>query len=537
MLMIAQCPRCNEEVLLPARVRSEARVRCPHCQEEYLLADAMRKLPPALIVLDADDGGWDQAGSADSPGYAGFAYDGSSSGRGGPAVMEAPSGLDTAVEMALEPAESDESSVATAPAAPRPMVRTSPRPKPRQKSVVMEGVKIVLGGAVGLFVAQLILWWGFHNDAFDIAPTLAKNGITRMLLPEALRRAPTPDAGSGGNQGAATPGAPSSVAQGTSSGAGFNNKVNWNDVVGGKGDGTKTGTGSPGKSATGKAAGTNDGNAGGDQLVADIDPFGEKSKPGKSDPFDLKLDQPGAPAAPSLPNEPELPLPTPESPKPANPSVENPTPDSPSPAKPAAASRVKGLAVRPAADMGQAVAQATAAREKLSGVDRTNRDEFRSAAEALYEAATTIAEAVTAADSQDAEYAAQSGQVAEFVRGMVADSLQSRMIDALSPAVLDAEPSATPQGIVLQGVVTSLKTQGEMSLATIKLSTKEERFVSVVRIGEFPEGFATDAKVVVLGVVVHDPAKQLTGYADEETRVVYAGLSVVPPAPAVPAAP
>ena len=52
-MSITQCPKCDEKVTLPAGGHRDARVRCPLCQEEYVLSEALDKLPPTLILLDA----------------------------------------------------------------------------------------------------------------------------------------------------------------------------------------------------------------------------------------------------------------------------------------------------------------------------------------------------------------------------------------------------------------------------------------------------------------------------------------------------
>src|SRR5688572_26794607 len=55
-MTIVNCPRCRDEVTVPARASRRALVRCPLCLEEYLLGAAI-ELPPALIVLDGSADG------------------------------------------------------------------------------------------------------------------------------------------------------------------------------------------------------------------------------------------------------------------------------------------------------------------------------------------------------------------------------------------------------------------------------------------------------------------------------------------------
>ena len=55
-MSIVACPRCRDEVTLPAKVSPQARVRCPLCRDEYILSEALAKMPPTLIVLDPGPG-------------------------------------------------------------------------------------------------------------------------------------------------------------------------------------------------------------------------------------------------------------------------------------------------------------------------------------------------------------------------------------------------------------------------------------------------------------------------------------------------
>src|SRR5690348_5837964 len=52
-MSIIACPRCRDEVMLPPNASPQARVRCPLCRDEYTLSEALAKMPPMLIVVDA----------------------------------------------------------------------------------------------------------------------------------------------------------------------------------------------------------------------------------------------------------------------------------------------------------------------------------------------------------------------------------------------------------------------------------------------------------------------------------------------------
>jgi len=51
------CPKCSDEVALPAGASPKATVRCPLCQEEFLLSSILDAMPPLLIVVDDPEEG------------------------------------------------------------------------------------------------------------------------------------------------------------------------------------------------------------------------------------------------------------------------------------------------------------------------------------------------------------------------------------------------------------------------------------------------------------------------------------------------
>ena len=173
-MSITQCPKCDEKVTVPAGGHRDARVRCPLCQAEYLLAEALNKLPPALILLDVPLNAPIEMGELS---------------------IESETSSD---ELNLEPAETArEFAFESAPAGTATLtkpatIRPSARPKRKPKSPVVEGLKIVVGGALGLVIAQLILFWipiarlgKQQRDPADLAPKIAR--FAPFLVPENLR--------------------------------------------------------------------------------------------------------------------------------------------------------------------------------------------------------------------------------------------------------------------------------------------------------------------------------------------------------------
>src|SRR4029079_12488329 len=71
--------------------------------------------------------------------------------------------------------------------APTPSFRSTPRPRPKEKSMVGELIKIVLGGVVGIGLAIVILWWIAGVD-LGLAPTVNKVSGMRCVLPPKFKK-------------------------------------------------------------------------------------------------------------------------------------------------------------------------------------------------------------------------------------------------------------------------------------------------------------------------------------------------------------
>lgn len=147
-MSIVACPRCRDEVTLPAKVSPQARVRCPLCRDEYILSEALAKMPPALIVLDAGP-------DADVSDYAEPEYKVAGAAMGGmfdasPAVGESP----------VMPA-------------PR---GTATRPKKKSSGAVSQIVQVVLGGIGAFAIFVPIAWWvpQIDQDIFGVGPIVGK---------------------------------------------------------------------------------------------------------------------------------------------------------------------------------------------------------------------------------------------------------------------------------------------------------------------------------------------------------------------------
>ncbi|MBP88953.1 MAG: hypothetical protein CMJ64_19935 [Planctomycetaceae bacterium] len=167
-MTIANCPRCEEQVRVPAGVSADATVQCPLCREEYSLAEPLRKLPPELLVVDdmsaspVDDadieGSWDTA-------------------------EEAPDEAQPASEFAFAPVDAGDATSAfdfdngsASGASPISNVRSSARRAKPKGSPMKSVLAIVIGGMMAFPIAQLILWYlpGNLKRDFGAGPVVAK---------------------------------------------------------------------------------------------------------------------------------------------------------------------------------------------------------------------------------------------------------------------------------------------------------------------------------------------------------------------------
>ena len=357
-------------------------------------------------------------------------------------------------------------------------------------------MKVVLGGVAGLSITQVVLWWGFHNDPFDLGKTLGANSITRFVVPKVYW--PQTDDGTGTpangapTKGSSSPTAGVGGAHAPPSG-GFNSKVDWNSVV----------TGAP----EGGAKGTTPAKADAEPLLADFDVPG--AKPVDPLAFDLgdplKLDpaaasKPASPAAPASPATP--PEPAPKQDEPAAPAKV--------PAKPAAEART-------VADLNAALEVVRQASQSWRDVATGEKDQRRKAAETLYLSLARLGEVANHVDDDDAALPDALGEIGRHVAELSADVPTGRIIEVLCAAALDNAERQTP-GIAVLGTVQATEQQGTYYVTEVVLATKEPRTVRVLSAVE-PE-YEAGSKVLILGLVVDTSAQPLDGFSGEAGQVV-----------------
>lgn len=157
------CPRCHEQVTLPAsHARPETRVRCPLCSEEFLLSDVLAELPPQLIVVSATA----LAGT----------------------VLKSPP-----LKLARRVPDPDESPGEGRPLEfgefQSPRIRRSGHSPRGERSPLRAVVGVIGGGVLGLILAVGILWWGFEKDPFDIGPHVSR--YAPWVVPARFQLVPT----------------------------------------------------------------------------------------------------------------------------------------------------------------------------------------------------------------------------------------------------------------------------------------------------------------------------------------------------------
>src|SRR6476620_10085071 len=148
-MTIVRCPRCRDEVTVPAKATGRALVRCPLCLEEYLLAEALANAPPPLVII----GGEVEQALIDSTASDGSEYQ--------------LAGGHYAPEMVHSTAASIASS-----AAARPALRPMARPRRKETSGLVLLVNYVVGGLVGLTLGVVVLWW-LGRDPLELGPRVA----------------------------------------------------------------------------------------------------------------------------------------------------------------------------------------------------------------------------------------------------------------------------------------------------------------------------------------------------------------------------
>jgi hypothetical protein len=229
------CPICHEQVSIPSGVASQVQVRCPLCQEQYRLVEALKELPPLLIVVpesqpnsqhvpilsatdempevEPHEESLDEytVESKDAWPSEEFQKPSRDSHEVATETPPGPSVFDNwgQVQPAQEPRNRELHERAPAASGSRSSSASSRHRHRRKKAgPIRSFVQIVGGGLLGLVIAQLILWWMPGNWARDKRDPLGiadpVSAYAPFLVPAEVRGAKTTATNSGAGQHLAT---------------------------------------------------------------------------------------------------------------------------------------------------------------------------------------------------------------------------------------------------------------------------------------------------------------------------------------------
>ena len=497
-MTIVHCPRCRDEVTAPAGATVKTLVRCPLCLEEYVLGEAVGELPPALIVLDGSAEGDELelvgAGAPAGEGRAGGEGEYRLSGGG--------------FERAFAARPSGSSSVAA-----RPAVKGE-RPKRKERSAVLEVVKVVGGGVVGCTLALAVLWWGLGRDDFKLGPMIAP--YAPWIVPAKFHGKPA-----GGDTSGNSTAAISGDGTGSSAGgAGAAGSGGANHVNGGLG-GPTPGTGG---------------------LVADLPtdvPFPTPVAPG--DPLTIEDPLAGSPsgdaskgsakkqgvkgsgskvakgaATPGSDSEPDL---LPPNPAPFNPNLKPESAPNETPAPPE-----KPLPT--ADDFAAAVLAAADGFAKVNDPGEQSREKRQKLYTEMYLAASEAGRIVTYLSTADADL---SDHVETLKTFLTALARQPGKVSALKSLTdLNLPKRKHDEGVLVAAVVHDIQAAGSM----FECLTQSGRSLAETPVvcAQNPQDFCQPGdELLILGRVVENPRKNIPGYEGDHERVVLYGYSVLVP--------
>jgi hypothetical protein len=197
---------------------------------------------------------------------------------------------------------------------------------------------------------------------------------------------------------------------------------------------------------------------------------------------------------------------------------------------------------------GEPAAEAKAPAQPLPNAPRITAAEMASAAED----AKTVLNAWTAAPEEDARELIRQGYVAlaklgealafredpagpgsqtaaELVKSLAAEDAKLNTLGRVANGWLKAV-SRDSSGVLLVGVVKEVRQQGGYDVIELTLSGNDQS-VPVYRKSQPGETYSRDSKLLVLGAIIEDPGKNLSGYEGEARFVVWEGLTEKLPAP------
>ncbi len=509
-MTIALCPRCSEQVRVLDDASPAAVVRCPLCREEYSLAEALRQLPPLLIMVR------DPEIISKSNDFAPTSWD---------SLDDLTDDLEVAepVPIALEKASpavavSLDKGTATKPKAVA-KIRSSARTKPKG-SPIKSIISIVLGGLLAFPIAQLILWYlpGDLKRDFGAGPIVAQ--FLPQIVPAKFR---------GNKTNTEASGQPSVVDSDSSipdfrfGGAGTFGVAS--DVPDDQELLTEV---APQNQSFGVFGG------GAPSPSEDQPPMQDREVEAEDDVFASPVGIPGLEIGgleldplPEIatPSALDAPIATVES----NPATV-PTPSTTAPIDDAAPSESARLAVgqvrQPRSISGDELSLrvANAVKVNTSWHEISDGVATSSLKRDFYLAFSKLGEALVFADQDQTQTDEQRSAAAELLNSLGSRRDQREFVGGIASGwiKLGSEKRET-DGICLFGVVKSIEKQGEVFVTSLESGGKS---LAVVSPTDPSDTVDIDREVLVLGSILHDPANNLGGYVGNHAVVVLHGLHV-----------
>ncbi|MBC8354036.1 MAG: hypothetical protein H8E66_18740 [Planctomycetes bacterium] len=516
-MTIANCPRCSDQVTVPASASPEATVRCPLCQEEFLLTEALAQLPPTLIVVsdahvletptsltsDENDRPWEALNVDDD------AVD---------EIVMAPSD-EKAPAAAFDFASGSTTTSIQSTAA----IRSSGRSRKPKGSPIKSVLSIVIGGMMAFPIAQLILWYlpGNLKRDFGAGPIVAR--YVPAIVPAKFR-------GGGADSDDESNRNFNDTSQ-ASSGFDFGNDDKF--AAGGASGGESTSDNNQEEKVREKKQDSSGRFTASEEPVAEEPMIVEDEASASADVFGNSVEVPGLElgAFPTL----DEPIPSPELPPAIGLVTEEPVSElpplrEPPPAIDAPLSEVSKLTTgnirnAPRVSAADVVENFQAA---LSGNLAWDTDEASAPSGILkrnfYLSFSKLGESLTFADRSDEKVATQIDETSKLLHeiGKQADKLAviSGVANGWIAAGLEKR---TTNGICVYGIVTTVEPIGELFETTIQCGGKP---VAVVSTSDPSGYFAADRSVLLLGTILDEPTNNLGGYEGSQSVVVLDGYHV-----------
>jgi hypothetical protein len=482
-MTIANCPRCREQVTVPECANPEATVRCPLCQDEFPLAEALRELPPALIVLnDGDETSSPVAATEETP-WPAFDLD-----------------ADDADEVSLAPAEgvspaapfdftsgSATGSSATGGSTSTATIRPSSRTRKPKGSPIKSILSIVIGGMMAFPIAQLILWYlpGDLKRDFGAGPVVAQ--YVPQIVPMKFRG----DAASNDSE-------PETVLPEIESEFSFNGNNEFSNAI--------SNTPASNRQAQTELEPTPEDSQANEPMSLDDDAAaaGDDVLGSRADNVVLRHGDRLVVEEPKLEL---LPLREPKI------TIEPPN--------------VDGLATGAARTSPQFAAAdvAKCVQSAISGNEAWDADDASSPSNQVrlqfYSSLSSLGEALTFADQSSDGIKEQMKATSKLLEQIAKQSAKVETIGAVANKwiSLGRERRGT-NGICLHGVVKSVAANGELFETVVESNGQEIGVVSMLDPSDF---LIVGREVLILGAILDDPAKDLGGYKGDRSVVVLDG--------------